>query len=223
MKKLSAVIALVMFLPLLLCPLATADTITALATEINPEHLEKTASYARILGYNEESNTLTVELITPECFSGEEVEALKKGDSIYTGGQEVLIESIEYDDDWCSAVFFNDKKYFMCQKRDGRYTMMADEDNCVWTVIAVIECPVRDSLLFLDYIDEETGKAMTLPVVHTAHELMVRLLEEDTAEAYTMGLAANNVYVVFDEAGQLATIQRYYDRRIPFMFFLDDL
>ena len=107
MKKLPAIIALALTLSLLLCSAASADTITALATEINPEHLEKTASYARILGYNEETNTLKVELIAPERFSGEEVAALKEGDSIYTNGQEVLIESINYDDEWCSTVFFN--------------------------------------------------------------------------------------------------------------------
>ena len=209
MKKASVLIALVMILSLLLCSPASADTITALATEINLDHLEKVASYARILGYNAETNTLTVELIVPERFSGEEVAALKEGDGIFTNGQEVLIESIAYDDDWCSTLFINGWDIFLFEDRDGNYTMMADEDDCVWISLGMIECPVQDSLLFLDYVDEETGSALTLPVVHTARDLAGRLQEENASEVYTVGLSNNNVYVVFDEAGQLATIQRF--------------
>ena len=81
MKKLSIGMAFLLILSLL-CSAASAEVITALATEVNPEHLEKTASYARILGYNEQNNTLTVQLIVPEIFSQEDVEALKVGDSI---------------------------------------------------------------------------------------------------------------------------------------------
>ena len=210
MKKLSLVMILIFTLSLFLCSAASADVITALATEINPEHLQKTASYARILGYNEESNTLTVELIAPEVFDGEDVISLQVGDSIYTGGREVTIQSISYDDEWCSAEFINDGELLLFQDRSGNYTMMADEDDCVWTAFAQIECPVQSSLLFLDYIDHETGDALALPVVRTADELTAELRAVRPAEAYTVGLSTNNVYVVFDGEGNLATIQRFY-------------
>ena len=210
MKKLPAIIALALTLSLLLCSAASADVITALAIEVNPEHLEKTASYARILGYNAGQNTLTVELIAPEVFSGEDIAALQVGDSIYTGGREVTIQSISYDDEWCSTEFINDGELFLFQDRSGNYTMMADEDDCVWTAFAQIECPVQSSLLFLDYIDHETGNALALPVVRTADELTAELRAVGLAEAYTVGLSTNNVYVVFDGEGNLATIQRFY-------------
>ena len=210
MKKLPAIIALALTLSLLLCSAASADVITALAIEVNPEHLEKTASYARILGYNAGQNTLTVELIAPEVFSGEDIAALQVGDSIYTGGQEIKIESITYDDEWCSTVFINDGELLLFQDRTANYTMMADENDCVWNAIAVVECPVKETLLFLDFIDDSTGDPLTLPIVHTARELTARLLEEDASEVYTVGLSTNNVYVVFDGEGNLATIQRYY-------------
>ena len=209
MKKLSIGMAFLLILSLL-CSAASAEVITALATEVNPEHLEKTASYARILGYNEKENTLTVELIVPERFPGEDVQGLKAGDGIYTGGREVKIQSISYDDDWCSTAFINGGELFLCMDRDGNYTMMADEDDCVWNTIAVIQCPVQESLLFLDYVDEQTGNSLELPVVHTARELTARLLEEDASEVYTVGLATNNVYVVFDGEGNLAAIHRFY-------------
>ena len=89
---------LILSLLMAACFPASADVITALAIEVNPEHLEKTASYARILGYNEESNTLTVELIAPEVFDRKDVLSLQVGDSIFTGGKEVEIESISPKD-----------------------------------------------------------------------------------------------------------------------------
>ena len=210
MKKLSAVLALLVALSLLLCASSSAETITALAIEINPEHLEKTVSYARILGYNEKNNTLTVELITPEVFLGEDIDALQAGDSIYTGGREVPIRSISYDDDWCSTVFFNDRELMLFQDRTGKYTMMADEDNCVWTSFAQIECKVMETLLFMDHIDEQTGRERKLPVVHSAKDLISELQAKNASEAYTLGLSSNNVYVVFDETGNLAAIHRFH-------------
>ncbi len=210
MKKLSGFIVLVLMISLLLCSYASADTITALAIEVNPDHLEKTACYARILGYNEENNTLTVELIAQEVFSGGDVLSLKSGDSIYTGGREVTIESVAYDDDWCSTVFINGDALFLFQDRSGNYTMMADEDDCVWNAFAQIDCPVRPSLLFLDFIDYETGEPLTLPIVRTAEDLTEELRVSGPSEAYTVGLSTNNVYVIFDGEGNLAAIHRYY-------------
>ena len=98
MKKLSITFFLLLSLLAAACSPASADVITALAIEVNPEHLEKTASYARILGYNPDSNTLTVELIAPEVFDEQEVKALRPGDSIFTGGHEVLIQTIEVNE-----------------------------------------------------------------------------------------------------------------------------
>ena len=205
---------------IVLCSSASADTITAMATEINPEHLEKTASYARILGYNEETNALTVELIVPETFRRDEVLALQVGDSIYTGGQEILIRTIErHDDD--SLIVINDENlsehaddsvYLYQDPFDYNQNFKPEEyANYTWTTLAVIDCPVTESLLFLDYIDEKaTGDALRLPMVYTARELVDKMLSEQASDEYFVGLAIDNVYVVFDGEGNLATIQRYF-------------
>ena len=204
---------LILSLLMAACFPASADVITALAIEVNPEHLEKTASYARILGYNEESNTLTVELIVPEIFSREDVEALKVGDSIYTGGREVTIESIEKVDHWGDYIKINDGSVNLSRRSDGSGNFAAVSewnDAYTWIELAVIECPVKDSLLFLDYINDENGYALELPVVRTAPELTARLLEEGADQVFAVGLTADNVYVIFDGEGNLATIQRFY-------------
>ena len=204
---------LILSLLMAACFPASADVITALAIEVNPEHLEKTASYARILGYNEESNTLTVELIVPEIFSREDVEALKVGDSIYTGGREVTIESIEKVDHWGDYIKINNGSVNLSRRSDGSGNFAAVSewnDAYTWIELAVIECPVKDSLLFLDYINDENGYALELPVVRTAPELTARLLEEGADQVFAVGLTADNVYVIFDGEGNLATIQRFY-------------
>ena len=209
-EKLSITFFLILSLLIAACSPASADVITAMAIEVNPEHLEKTASYARILGYNPDSNTLTVELIAPEVFRGDDISALKIGDSVYIGGREVTVESLPYNDDFCSTVFINSEDLFLFMNRNGDYTVMANEDDYAWNAFAVIECPVKDSLLFLDYIDEETGDSLTLPIIHTAKELTEQLMTADASEVYTVGLATNNVYVTFDGEGNLATIHRFY-------------
>ena len=211
MKKLSIGMAFLLILSLL-CSAASAEVITALATEVNPEHLEKTACYARILGYNEETNTLTVELIVPEIFSREDVEALKVGDSIYTDGREVTIETIEKVDHWGDYITINDGSVNLYRRSDGigNFAAVSEWDDAyTWIELAVIECPVKDSLLFLDYMNDE-GYWLELPVVHTARELTARLLEEGADQVYSVGLTAYNVYVVFDGEGNLATIHRFY-------------
>ena len=194
MKKISITFFLILSLLAAACSPASADVITAMAIEVNPEHLEKTASYARILGYNADSNTLTVELIEQEVFDYHDIKALQPGD-------------------WGGTYFINGEdqegSVFLLEDLNGNYRTGCDDDY-VWRTVAVIECPVKDSLLFLDYINEDDGGMVELPVVHTAQELTDQLREKDTSEAFTVGLATNNVYVVFDGEGNLATIQRYY-------------
>lgn len=215
MKKLSITFFLILSLLLTVCSPASADTITAMASEINPEHLEKVASYARILGYNEDENILTVELIVPEVFRRDEILALQVGDGIYTGGQEILIRSIgRYDGD--SLIVINEGAYefaegsvYLYEDLSGNYRPEVYEDY-TWGTLARLTCPVQESLLFLDGIDPKTGDPRTLPTVHTAQELTLQLLEAQTADGYVIGLDNNNVYVVFDGEGGLAVIQRFF-------------
>ena len=228
MKKLSIAFFLLLSLLAAACSPASADVITAMAIEVNPQHLEKTASYARILGYNSDSNTLTVELIAPELFAcddvealqpgdsiytdgRDDVEALQPGDSIYTDGREVLIETIEVTG-W-GAYLMNDQgegsdPVFLLPYKNGNY--IADrKSDYVWNTVAVIECPVNDSLLCLNFIDDQTGNTLELPIVLTAHDLTSTIFAEQAAEEYFVTWASNKVYVVFDGEGNLAIIDRY--------------
>lgn len=209
MKRLMQVWVMILCLALFVFTSVYAETITALSSPVNPEHLENTASYARILGYDEARNTLTVELIVPEVFAEEDVLALEVGDSIFTGGQEVLIRSIDrYEDDGYLVINAGAYEHapgsvYLHMDEWGNY--MPDRyGHPTYNSLAVLECLVTDSLLFLDYTSAETGDALELPIVRTAAELTAAVRDGETA------LGIDNVYVVFDEDGQLATVQRFF-------------
>ena len=203
---------LVLALSLFLFFPASADVITAMAIEINPEHLEKTSCYARILDYNKEQNTLMVELIEPEVFNRADILALKPGDTIWSGGQEITIATIKYgeDDSW---VIINDweteyvGQTLQLEVDNNKNFVPVDMDNgnYTWRTVAVLDIPVSKSLLLLDYFDESQGKTVFLPIVRTVDEFLS--MQRD-GELY--GFNGDNVYVVFDGEGNLATIHRYY-------------
>jgi hypothetical protein len=212
MKKCPIAIVLMLSLLLLLCSPASADTITAMAIEINPEHLEKTASYARILGYNADSNTLTVELIAPEVFNRADILALKPGDTIWSNGQEITIATIKYGEDNLWVIINDWETEYVGQtlqlEADNNKNFVPvdmDNGNYTWRTFAVLDIPVSKSLLLLDYFDESQGKTVFLPIVRTVDEFLS--MQRD-GELY--GFNGDNVYVVFDGEGNLATIHRYY-------------
>lgn len=206
MKKLSIVLVVLLVFSLLLCSAAYADTLMPKRTEVYPDRLVKTASYARILGYNEAENTLTVELIAPEVFDYADVYALKAGDKIFANGMEVTIETLAWDD-WKEILWINDGDVCLIKNLDGDYRTENSNDH-VWHVTARLECPVTEHLLLMDYVDETCGGMLELPRVFAVDETIAKVQAEQAAE-YNR-LAVNNVYVVFDGEGDLAVIHRFY-------------
>ena len=189
----------------------TGKVITAVASEINPEHVASVAVDARITGYNAGENTLTVELLVPEKYDPEEVESLSIGDAIFTQGKEIVIETIC---DFYGYLVINDGEYefsegsvWLYENSDGYY-WISDWDDNTWMTVASLTLPVRDTLIFLDWIVPSSGELLNMPTVHNAAEFLAMLA--GGGEEYDPGFDINNVYVVFDDAGQLALIQRYY-------------
>ena len=211
MKKLSAIIALVLMISLLLCASASAQTITAMAMEINPDHLERTSCYARILDYNTEQNILTVELIEPETFNRDDILSLTPGDSIWSDGHEIKVAAIKFGKDNRWAIINDweteDVGETLELKVDiNRNFVPVDDDNYTWRTAAVLEIPVTESLLLLDYFDSSRGETVFLPIVYSADQFIDMLLSHSDH----VGFAADNVYVVFDGEGNLAAIHRFY-------------
>lgn len=197
--------------PVPLFSAAPHHTITALASEINPENLISVAVDARITPDSPDSSLLTVELIIPEQFDPEEVRSLAVGDAIYTQGQEVVVRTISEVDGYLvlneGDYAFSDGSIWLYEHLDGSY-WIADGEDTAWTTIATLSIPLPDTLLFLDAINPASGEMLLMPTVHDALEFQSMLKSE--SENGGPGFAADNVYVVFDKAGKLAMIARYY-------------
>ena len=187
-------------------------TITAIASPIDPEHVASISAYARITGYVPETNEVTVELIVPETYAREEVLDLAVGDTIYTQGQEIVIRTIE--DNYGYLVInageyeFSEDSVWFSEQEDGNFAI-EDWDDYRWIVGAELKVPVRDTLLFLDSIDPSSGEILNMPTVHNAAEFL-RMLKTESEEGGGPGFATDNVYAVFNDAGDLALVQRYY-------------
>ena len=202
------------------CYCAYAETtITAMATDIDPNHLEKVSSYARILEYNEEKNTLSVELIVPEIFAEDDILDLEIGDKIFTSGSEVEVQTIDWYEEYGYLVInagiqeHAPGSIYLHEDRWGNY-IPERYAHKTYNTIAVIECPITDHLLFLDYISSDTCDALDLPSVYTAIEFLeiFRNTKENgtVGPVYLVDFDIDNVYVVFDGNGQVATIQRFF-------------
>ena len=186
-------------------------TITAIASEINPEHVASVTVNARITGYSPDENKLTVELIAPEVFDRGEVLSLTVGDAVYTQGQEIVIQTLSEHYGYLvineGDFEFSEGSVWLYEQMDGNFAIAEWDDN-TWITLAELKEPVQDTLLFLDWINPASGESLNMPAVHTAAEFIAMIKTE--SEEGGPGFSANNVYAVFDAEGNLAVIQRYY-------------
>ncbi len=206
MKRLLLVILSV----LLLTAAAYADTVTGLAVEINPDHLESCATYVRINAYHEETDTLSIEIIVPEKFDANDIDKLSVGDSIFTNGKEIMIESITEGYHAGGLIILNEgtDPVWLTEDDQQNYRTIQSNDDYVWLTIATLEIPLPDNVLFLDGVNPEDGGILDLPMVKNKEDL-IKVFSEDE-ENVDSGLACNNAYAIFNETGKLAVIIRYY-------------
>ncbi len=184
-------------------------TISPIASDLNPEHLEMTASYARILDFDEERMSLSVELIVPEIYSEADVLMLRTGDSLFINGEEIIIRSIDwYDEDEYLVINAGSYQHapgsiYLHMDKQGNYVVDRN-GHVVYSTLLVLECPVIDALLFLDYTSSETGDATDIPTIYSCAEFL------DAFQRGALNLGLDNAIVVFDEAGRLVIIQRFF-------------
>ena len=176
-------ILLVFLSVLLLATTAYADTVTGLAIDIDPEHLESCAVYVRVTAYHEETDTVSIEIIVPERFDANDIKNLSVGDSIFTNGQEIDIESIteEYSA-WYGGLTVLNKDtdpVWLYEDNQQNYRTMTNYDDYVWLSVATLELPLPDDVLFLDGINPEDGGILDLPIVKSRNDV-IRIFNEDT-------------------------------------------
>ena len=196
--------AWVLLLLLLVCSAASAESkvVTALAAEVNPDHLVSVAVDAKIISCDGSQATVTV--LVPERYLPEEIRALKIGDAIYTQGREVEVRSITEKDGYLVLNEGTDDAVWLFESVDMNYWIMDMNDN-TWTEFATVTVPVSDHLIFLDEIDPSTGEGLLNPSVHNKAGFLKTM-----GSAGDPGFDLRNVKAVFDEDGALAVIRRFY-------------
>ena len=205
--------ALLMILSvLLLSTIAYADTVTGLAIDIDPEHLESSAVYVRVSAYHEETDTVSIEIIVPERFDADDIDKLSVGDSIFTNGKEINIESIteEYSSYYGALTILNKETdpVWLYEDDQQNYRTITNYDDYIWLTIATLEIALPDNVLFLDGVNPEDGGILDLPIVKNKNGL-IEVFSEDE-ENDDSGLDCNNAYAIFNENGELDAIVRYY-------------
>ncbi len=204
MRKLIALLVLLA----LAVSAASAETITAMATEPYMDEFVKYASFARVHDYDSDTHMIELELMIPETFAAGDIEGLKVRDAIYTGGKEVAIESIDKENGYIilnkGDYEFSEGSVWLEEILDGNYRPTVYGD-WTWMENARIEVPVSDGFLFLDMIDPASGEMLEKPTVHNLAEFVAMQLKPEDP-----GFKAHNVWVVLDENGELAVVYRFY-------------
>jgi len=188
---------------------ATAETktsdrtvVTALAAEVNPDHLVSVAFDAKINACADGAFTITI--LVPERYDPEEIRALKIGDGLYTQGREVDIRSISEDQGYLVLNAGSADEVYLFEGIDLNYWIMDVNDN-TWTELPAVKVPASEHLIFLDGINPKTGESLIYPTVYNMDGFQKLLNDKDDP-----GFDICNVELVIDEEGKLALIQRFY-------------
>ena len=206
MKKL---LCMILCLCLLIPAMALAErkVVTALATNINPDDLSNTLVDARIKSYNKEDGTMTLEIIVPEFYDGEDIKNLQIGDAIYTQGHEVTVDAINEYDCFITVIQNDPDEVIMIVTDLDTVCPIMDNDDFSWITLTTVTVPVMPYLVFLDGIDPATGEDLPLPTVHSAEEFIAILEGKNNSDP---GFDLNNVEIVFDSSAQPYIIWRRY-------------
>ena len=187
--------------------LAERKVVTALATNINPDDLSNTLVDARIKSYNKEDGTMTLEIIVPEFYDGEDIKNLQIGDAIYTQGHEVTVDAINEYDCFITVIQNDPDEVIMIVTDLDTVCPIMDNDDFSWITLTTVTVPVMPYLVFLDGIDPATGEDLPLPTVHSAEEFIAILDGKNKSDP---GFDLNNIEIVFNSEAQPDIIRRHY-------------
>ena len=155
---------------------------------------------ARLTDYNAENNTVQAEVMQEILLDREEVDNLQAGDTLAIGDETITVDTLEKDED---GVLVNNETYLSYAGGTDVYAFFYE--HAYMETIATLTLAVPDNLVFLDYIDPATGEMLDEATEHTGAEFAAMMTEEETVD-----FASDNVYVSFDENGEMTTVERFY-------------
>ena len=155
---------------------------------------------ARLTNYSAEENTVQAEVLMEILLDREDVDQLKVGDTLTIGMENIQVETLERDE---YGVLINDETEL--RYGGGTDVFAYSYEKMHREPFANLTLQIPDSLVFLDGIDPSSGEMLDTPTEHTAAEF-----KEMLAAGGIPDFASDNVYVTFDEDGEMVLVERFY-------------
>ncbi len=154
----------------------------------------------RLTDYNAEKNTVQAEVLTEIILDREDVDQLKVGDTLTIGDDSITVETLERDE---YGVLINDETEL--RYGGGTDVFAYFYEKMYRKPYASLTLQIPDNLVFLDGIDPSSGEILDTPTEHTAAEF-----REMLAAGGVPDFASDNVYVTFDDDGEMILVERFY-------------
>lgn len=155
---------------------------------------------ARLSEFDPTDNTVLVDITERIMIPREIAESLKVGSTIQIGTDKVTVDTLHMEKD---TICINDVYYL--DATEGSEMAVSDMSMPLYEVAESWTMEIPDTLVFVDGINAENGQPLDKPVEHTAAELKAMLQQIDGVDFST-----DNVYVMFNEEGDLIRVERFY-------------
>jgi hypothetical protein len=155
-----------------------------------------------LVDYDPEANTVQAIVMHTVTLDEDTVNALKAGDTLEYGtvGDRIEIESLEKDED--GVITINNDITLV--NYGGEYHIYFWELEYL-EELTRLTLEIPDSLVVLDGIDQETGVVVDPPKELSVEEFKAMLASEEYPD-----FATDNVWVTFDDNGQMAAVERFF-------------
>lgn len=201
-RKIVAVLACVI-LTLAMAGAALAETVSPNPVKIDVLDLGGRYVTANIEYKGEGVAALT--LVENEQFEAEAVRALQAGDVLLSNGEEIAVETVEWDgpDLWINRG--TEQEVLLCEAGHDKFERVMWDDMVPQVTIGTVECEILPYIVMLDHVDAKSGELLEKPVVRDGEELL-GLLESGDGPSF----AVENVHVLFDDNNQPMLVWRFY-------------
>lgn len=166
----------------------------------NPRMVAEQKYITNLSDYDPENNTVKAEVLHTVTLDEETVKALQVGSLLTVGEFSEKIDEMRTEDD--GVIVIND--YIYLENFGGEYHVSMDEKEYLETYVTLtLEIP--DGLLVEDEIDQKTGELLDSPKQLSVDEFRTML-----ASGEFPNFATENVWVAFDENGEMLSVERIY-------------
>lgn len=98
-----------------------------------------------------EARTITFTIGLPEVYNKDQIARLAPGDTLIAEGEELIISSVDNQDDWIEVFCTNDFRFYMGKNEDdATYTACGDSDWTFHHEVRKVCYPMSDDFVFVD-------------------------------------------------------------------------